>query len=112
LMFTLMEILCSWQFWVAYVLIHIYTFWWALNEIKPFITKNEERDAKYPGFSRTDKDSFNWGKLPLCFTFWIRFGIIAVIILIYTIWVKSWMLGHTLGTPVARWRRIMTKLPG
>lgn len=35
-----------------------------MAEVKPLITIDKERDAKFPAFERLDKDQFTWWKLP------------------------------------------------
>ena len=55
---------CTWTNFIIYTLVHVLTYWYAMNKIKKLITKDKERDSKYEAFSRTDKDTFTWWKFP------------------------------------------------
>lgn len=86
---------------MIYIIIHALTYWYAMKCIEKIITQDKARDFKYSPFSRTDKLSYYWCKLPFVMTFWPRFFAIAIIITIYTIWVRACMIGHKMGTPMA-----------
>ena len=62
---------CTWTNFIIYTLVHVLTYWYALNTIKKLITKDKERDSKYEAFSRTDKDAFTWWKFPRMIIFYI-----------------------------------------
>jgi hypothetical protein len=60
---------CTWRNFIIYTLVHVLTYWYAMNTIKKLITKDKERDTKYAAFSRTDKDRFTWWKFPCTISF-------------------------------------------
>lgn len=88
------------------------TYAYAMKCVEKIITHDKARDTKYEPFSRTDKKYYTWWRLPFAMTFWPRFLLAAIIITIYTIWVRACMIGHKMGSPMAPWRRILTKRPG
>ena len=59
-----LENLVSWKNAIIYIIIHLLTYWYAVEKTKKILTIDEKRDQKYAPFARTDKSYYTWRMFP------------------------------------------------